>query len=909
MPALFAIFLLCLAANAQLVRQDATSLALPADLPAATGYTTENALGTLTFTSPICTAIAPGETNRLFVAERAGTIQAVTNLATTPAKTPFLNLSTLLSAGQSIPTNGERGFLSLTFHPDFATNGTLFVYFTILNGGTTHQRLHQITVTDPSANTATIFSHKPILTILDRLANHNGGDLHFGPDRFLYLSLGDEGGSNDQLNNARFINHDSTALRTGFWGQLLRIAVETDPKNQPGTFPAGTLAPNPHIQNSATFPSAIHGNHRIPADNPFIGRTQWHSIAIDPLTVRTEIFATGLRNPVRWSFDPPTGRLFLGDVGQGAYEEINLVSKGDDLGWSWREGMHPFTSAPAPSSPPPGTDFSPREPIYEYDRLNDGIGNDAVLIGRSVTGGMIYRGNRLTELFGAYVFADHETGALVALREQPGGSWTGTRLGTDDGITDFGTHPLNNDLLLCDLWEHTIKRLARTGTTGTPPPPLLSQTGIFSDLSTLAPHPGIVSYQINTPSWNDHALTSRWFATKSITDTITFSENSNWSFPAGMLWVQHFDIETTPGSPATRRKLETRILVKTNTSSYGITYKWREDQTDADLVPEQGLTETIPSSNPPQTWSYPSRAECRTCHTHVGGHALAFHTRQLNRDHTHGSQTLNQIAAMRDALTSASAPASYFTTSPPIHTLPALAPVDDTTTSLEWRVRSYLDANCSHCHQPGGPSLGHWDARSTTPTDSAALINGPLVHDLGDPANRWAVPGDTAHSAVLHHLSGIGASRMPPLATHQRDLAAEALITAWIDSELPSRQSFAQWQTTHFGSTTHPDAQPSQNPDHDTRKNDLEFLLGSDPLANDPPYQTLPAVSGTLFSLTFTHPPNRSVLIETTTDLQTWTPWDIPGNTPVFPSSSQQRVITGPLAPSSRFFRLRLASP
>ncbi len=358
-----------LAAHAQLVRQSATSLNLPADLPAATGYTTQNALGTLTFSAPMCTASAPGETNRLFVAERGGIVQAVSALATTPAKSAYLNLTSLLLAGETLRTDGENGLLSLVFHPDFATNGTFFVYFSIQVGGTLYQRLHQVSVTSPAANTATVFSHKPLLTILDRETNHNGGDLHFGADGFLYLSLGDEGAGGDSRNNARFINHrnDGSVQRTGFWGQLLRLAVEVDPKTQPGVFPAGTLAPNAHSQNSSAFPSALHGNYRVPADNPFIGYTLWHNVPIDPLTVRTEIYATGLRNPFRWSFDPPTGRLFIGDVGQNLYEEINLVTKGDDLGWSWREGLHPYSSPPAPATAPaapnpgdpPGTGFSP----------------------------------------------------------------------------------------------------------------------------------------------------------------------------------------------------------------------------------------------------------------------------------------------------------------------------------------------------------------------------------------------------------------------------------------------------------------------------------------------------------------------------------------------------------------------
>ncbi len=899
--------------HAQLVRQAAAALNLPAELPVTTAYTTESALGSLTFSAPMCTANAPGEIQRLFVAERSGTIQAVSALTTAPVKTTFLNLSSLLASGETLNTNGENGFLSLVFHPNYATNGTFFVYFSIHAGGVLHQRLHQISVVDPTANVATVFSHKPLLTIRDRASNHNGGDLHFGADHFLYLSLGDEGAGGDSFDNARFINsrNDASVQRTGFWGQLLRLAVEVNPKTQPGVFPTGSLAPNPHVQSSTAYPSALHGNYQVPADNPFIGYTLWHSAVIDPLSVRTEIYATGLRNPFRWSIDPATGRIFIGDVGQGNYEEIHLVSKGDDLGWSWHEGLHPYASPPAPTAPPntpnpgdpPGTGFNPRQPIFEYDHTNDGNGNDAVIYGPNVTGGMVYRGNRLTELYGAYIFAEYGNGFIVALREQSNGTWTGTRLATDNNIVDFGTDPRNGDLIFCDIGG-TVKRLARSGTTGTAPPATLSATGVFSNVATLSPNAGVVSYEPNVSFWSDYASKSRWFAIKNLSDNVGFSQDGNWTLPTGMVWVKHFDIETTRGSPATRRKLETRILVKTATDIYGLSYKWRTDQTEADLVAEEGLSEFIPAGNPAQIWRYPSRTECRVCHTNVGGHALSFNTRQLNRTHPYGTQTPNQIDALRDA--------GYFTagTSPATtNTLPSIAPADDTNTSLEWRVRSYLDVNCAQCHQPGGASIGNWDARSTTPTDSAGLINGLLVNPGNNSANRWCVPGNTNHSMVLKRLAANGVPRMPPLASNERDLVSEQLLIDWINTELPSRKTYAQWQMTHFNSTTHPDAQPSENPDGDAQKNDLEYFLAGNPLVNDPPYTTLGTTTGSLYSLSFAHPANRSALIETSTDFTDWSLWNVPGNSPVFPNMNQQRTLSGPLDFPARFFRVKFSTP
>ena len=275
-----------------------------------------------------------------------------------------------------------------------------------------------------------------------------------------------------------------------------------------------------------------------------------------------------------------------------------------------------------------------------------------------------------------------------------------------------------------------------------------------------------MAYDPNVNFWSDYAIKSRWFSIKNTTDTITFSPDGNWTFPTGTVWIKHFDIETTRGVPASRRKLETRFLVKTATDVYGLSYKWRTDQTDADLVAEIGVTEAIPGRSPPQTWRYPSRGECVTCHAQVGGHSLSFNTPQLNRPHDFGAGLQNQIEALSNA--------GYFSTVVSgARNLPAFASATDTTQSLEWRVRSYLAVNCVQCHQPGGASQGVWDARFTTKTDAANLINGLLVNNDGDSANRFVVPGDATHSMLLRRQQGNGITRMQPSGTFERDLVNE----------------------------------------------------------------------------------------------------------------------------------------
>ncbi|MES2982898.1 MAG: PQQ-dependent sugar dehydrogenase [Verrucomicrobiota bacterium] len=886
--------MLCLVcpAHGQLVRQAASTLNFPASLPIATGYTTENALGSLTFSSPIDVASPPSVTNQLFVLERGTGIQIV-NLDTM-SKSTFMSLAAY--------TSSECGLLSMAFHPNYNQNGYFYVFYSLRISNQTYQRVARFQATGTAGNynaatAAQASTLAPIITQRDEQDNHNGGDIAFGPDGYLYISTGDEGAQSDGSDNARRIAKD-------FLGHILRIDVDSK---------SGSLAPNPHDESSTgtVGDSAITANsYRIPPDNPFVtlaqgtGDATYNGYTFAKTRIRTEIYSVGYRNPWRMSFDPLTGRLFVADVGQNNYEEVNLVTKGFNAGWSWREGKHAHTPNVSPTTPPAG--WSSDEPIYEYDHSNDGAGsgNDAVIYGSSITGGVVYRGDRLPELFGKYLFCDYNTGYIVALTEGSGGGWTGARIATDSNISGWGYDPRNQDALLCDLSAGQVKRLARSGTNGTAPPALLSQTGIFSNLSTLTPQAGVVPYSANVPFWSDYAIKSRWFAIKNLTDTFAYSQDGNWTLPTGMTWIKHFDIDTTRGDSTTRRKLETRIIVKTATEIYGLSYKWRTDQSDADLVPEQGVSEVIPASSPAQTWRYPSRTECRVCHTDVGGQALSFNTYQLNRTHTYGAQTPNQIDAFISAgyITPGTAPSTTAT-------LPAYAPASDAQTSLEWRVRSYLAVNCAQCHQPSGAAPGNWDARATTPTDSAQLINGILINDGGDATNRWCVPNDTSHSMILKRLSGIGATRMPPLGSNQRDLVAEQLLTDWINSALPARESFSQWQTTHFQSTTSPDAQSTADPDGDGQSNGLEYLLSRNPTVQNPPYAPVTSTESGQFSMTFTQPANRAVLVETSTDLQNWSLWNIPGNVPTYPAASTQRTLSGNRDNPFQFFRLRLSGP
>lgn len=442
----------------------------------------------------------------------------------------------------------------------------------------------------------------------------------------------------------------------------------------------------------------------------------------------------------------------------------------------------------------------------------------------------------------------------------------------------------------------------------TSPPLTLSATGAFADLATLTPQSGIVPYEPNVPFWSDYAQKTRWFCIQNLTDTIGFNADGNWTFPIGMVWVKHFDLpveRTDPNGP--RRRIETRFLVKTADASYGLTYKWRDDQSDADLVSEFGenviFDVTVNGQPAKQIWSYPSRDDCQRCHQPIAGAALSFNTRQMNGPHVYGAQNLNQISALSSA-GYFSAPVSH------VNNLPAYAKANDTTQSLEWRVRSYFAVNCSQCHQPNGAGGGTWDARATTPTDSANIINGMLDYDWGDEDNRFVVPGELNHSVGYMRVSG-DLPRMPPIATFELDPNAIQLLQDWIVQELPARRSFEQWQTQYFGTPSNPNAAAEADPDGDAHKNAEEYFAYTDPLeAISAPELPHGSVLGNTLQFTFTQPRNRAVLIETSTDANSWTLWDVPGNAPSYPAVTTLRSLSLPrAAEAKRLFRFRLSAP
>jgi len=312
---------------------------------------------------------------------------------------------------------------------------------------------------------------------------------------------------------------------------------------------------------------------------------------------------------------------------------------------------------------------------------------------------------------------------------------------------------------------------------------LLSQTGAFADTRHLIVNKTLIPYDLIVAFWSDGASKLRWVAIPN--EKIKFSVTGAWIFPAGTVFVKTFELSTNAADPSAKRRLETRLLVRDSAGGvYGVDYKWRADESDADLLPGS-LTEVIPVKEAgevkDQTWYYPSRKDCLTCHTAGAGGVLGVKTRQMNHDFAYPSgatdnelRTWNHLGLFEPAIKEAD-----------LSIFPTLAASDDVRRSLEDRARSYLDANCSHCHHPGG-TVAYFDARYTTPLADQALINGPVLIDQGIDRPRVISPHDIWRSIAFMRMNTDGDIRMPPLARETIDQKGVALLGQWI-ANLPGR--------------------------------------------------------------------------------------------------------------------------
>ena len=342
--------------------------------------TYESAFPNLTFRFPVEVVPSQDNTNRFFVVEQPGRIKVFDINENTTTQKTFLNIESLVR----FSTGQEVGLLGLAFHPNYETNGLFYVYYTGTNSGNGNVDIivAQYTVSNNDPDRANASSRVELLryTKNQRQSNHNGGKIAFGPDGYLYLSVGDGGGGGDPQGNAQNLSN--------IFGKILRIDVNLDGNN----------------------PTSPNGRYEIPSDNPRVGKS-----GMDIL------YAWGIRNTWKFSFDQPTGRLWAGDVGQGSREEVNLITKGGNYGWNRFEGNNIYDSGTSLVTTP---DI---KPVFSYNHSNNDV---------SITGGYVYRGaSNNSVLQGKYIFGDYVSGRVFSLDyDASTGSATSTTLFRTDGL-------------------------------------------------------------------------------------------------------------------------------------------------------------------------------------------------------------------------------------------------------------------------------------------------------------------------------------------------------------------------------------------------------------------------------------------------------------------------------------------
>ena len=673
------------------------------------GETTASSLGIIrvypnvVLDQPLQLVSPPDGTGRLFVVEKTGRIRILPADPSGASATVFLDLSA------SIVSADAQGLLGLVFDPAYATNRRFYVDYIApgrdCRSTTPCMKLARFLARSGNPNQADPVSKVELLEITRDETVHNGGMLAFGPDGMLYASEGDDGGAQDL---------------SKLTGKLLRIDVRGS-------------------------------TYAIPADNPFRGQTGR----------RGEIWAYGLRNPWRFSFDKLTGDLWIGDVGQTSWEEVDYLPAGSpggvNFGWPFCEGTHDGIAGTCAS-------IQSRPPLLEYS--HDPAG------GLSVTGGYVYRGSRLPSLYGSYLYADW---AYAKLWARPTPAQPSVVVANPSMIVSFG-EANDGELYLVAISGELYQLGEAAGGSVHPFPTLLSQTGLFANVATLTPALGLVEYGVNSPLWSDGARKRRWIALPG-TQQIGFSASGDWSFPVGTAFVKHFEL---PVTPSTTRRVETRVLLRQVDRWVGYTYRWNAAQTDATLLTDAAsdtFTVDTGGGSKQQTWQYPSPAQCLGCHTNAAGIVLGVRTPQLNRRFDYAQGSDQQLHAWGGCLglfnQTLGDPAGY-----PVWVDPA-----DTTHSLAERSRSYLAANCSHCHRPGGPGPGGMDMRAATPLEEMNLIGvAPEFGDLGIAGAQRIHSGSRAQSVLWQRVQSTDHAVRMPKESNLPDPLAVSLLGAWIDS-------------------------------------------------------------------------------------------------------------------------------
>jgi uncharacterized repeat protein (TIGR03806 family) len=487
----------------------------------------------------------------------------------------------------------------------------------------------------------------------------------------------------------------------------------------------------------------------IPPDNPFA----------DGVQGRPEIYAWGLRNPWRFSFDSLSGQLWAADVGQDLYEYVHIVELGRNYGWRTLEGSHCF-------DPKFGCNKEGLElPVIEYDHS----------VGESITGGHVYRGANYPALFGAYVYGDYASGVIFAARfvDDTDEVAVTTLVNSNLSISSFGEDQAG-ELYVVHYPYFTpdkggIYRLIPQGTPTAPTsdfPLTLSDTGCFDDLTTMAPADGLIPYTVNAPLWHDGARSERYVVLPP-RGKMTAKSTEPWDFPEGTRFIKTFAFDRPDGSVF---RVETRFLIFEGEQLRAYSYRWNEAQTEAHLLSGAG-TWSFEQDGSSFTWHYPSRSQCRSCHNDAAGWALGWRTGQLHRTGLLVGLEQLELFELLGVLES------------PVENPVAYPEPSDQSKPIADRTRALLQANCATCHLPNGPVTTPLDLRYETSLGEMQACNvDPEKGDLGVQGAKLIKPGVPAESTLLLRMQTLSDERMPNLGSFVVDEPAVQLVSEWITS-------------------------------------------------------------------------------------------------------------------------------
>ncbi|MDY6945448.1 MAG: PQQ-dependent sugar dehydrogenase [Pseudomonadota bacterium] len=663
--------------------------------------------------NPLQLLQAPNDRSRWFVVERFGAVKVFDDDPAVATSSFFLDIGARVDSSCS-----ECGLLGMAFHPDFPATPRVYLVYTslvrtIAGGPDTH--LSEFSSSDGGL-TLDPGSERVVITIPKGSVHHHGGGIIFGRDDYLYFATGDGNSSS---------RNDSQDLGT-LLGKVLRIDIR------------------------GTTGSALY---RIPPDNPFAASTEiCHVSGSSPGPGNCpEVWAWGLRNPWRWSFDRETGDLWLGDVGEREIEEVNRIVRGGNYGWRCFEGSQDSGRS---CGTPVGALLPP---IAEYTHQ----------LGQAVTGGYVYRGTAIPSLVGKYLFADFVSGRIWNIPTDTAPTMSmGEGFVSGLNVSSFAEDP-DGEIYIVNM-RGDLHRLTGSSSGGGPGvATTLSATGCVNPANPTAPASGLIPYTPSAPFWSDGAAKQRWMALPD-GQNIIVGDDGDWDFPNGTVLVKNFSLND--------RLIETRLFMRHPDGVWaGYSYEWNAQGNDATLV-RGGKRVTIGS----QEWIYPSEAQCMQCHTDAAGRSLGLETKQLafNINYPQTGRTGHQLLTLN----------SIHTLSPPL-AAPAseVAYPNPTATAgtLNERARAYLHTNCSQCHRPGGPTTANMDLRYSTPlADTNACDATPGLGELNIANARLIAPGAPDRSVIAARMNlRDHADAMPPNGLGTRvDTAGVQLIRDWITS-------------------------------------------------------------------------------------------------------------------------------